>query len=161
MKNYINGYDKPQWRIHPSTGADIILNITPKYQFLKEYYQKNSVLQKIIDGSKNKIVNYIDYEWKLSFIDYAEGSNLLIMKKIENYERPKIISGVTVTYQIYLRPHSDKITREFRVFVKDELREIDLHYHFGGADSTANKGYEISFINADSILDVNMLDMNS
>jgi hypothetical protein len=106
----------------------------------------------LIGGSKRKKSRYIDYEWRLFYTNYIEAADLVKLKNIENDE----ING----REIWLTPHIDIEGRYFRVFILDEKREIDLHYHQRGNDETANKGFEISFVNADAILEVNMVDPN-
>jgi len=149
-KKYVNGYDKPQFKLVDSIGNEEIIQLSFKYQALKEYYEKKSKLVTLIDGAKKKKTQYVDYEWRLFYTDYIEKDDLLKIRAIENGE----IQGK----KIFLTPHIDYPWRIFEVLVSDDKREIDIHYHHRGNNTTANKGYEITFINAKRISEVNMAD---
>ncbi|KXK03497.1 MAG: hypothetical protein WBP57_08415 [Ignavibacteria bacterium] len=143
-KRYVNGYNTPSiLLVHNVTAAQELIELSFKMQALKEFYEKISVTTKLIDGSKKKKVRYYDYAWLLDYKEYAEKDDLLLIQRIENAE--------TDNKTIYLTPHKDYPWRRFRVLVKDELRELDLHYHHGGRELTANKSFHIGFVNAEKI----------
>ncbi|MGB9696128.1 MAG: hypothetical protein ACP5P3_00410 [Ignavibacteria bacterium] len=58
-RNYINGYDRPRFIIK-NTNGNIIEDrtISFKYEALKEYYEKISVQNETINGSKLKRVRF-------------------------------------------------------------------------------------------------------
>lgn len=149
-KKYVNGYNKPRFKLIAPSGAVEVIDISFKYQAIKEYYERIGELVTLIDGHKKKYNRYVEYEWRLLFTDYAEKDDLLKIARIENAE----IEGK----RIILYPHVDNLNRSFEVFILDEKREIDLHYHHGGRDDTANRGYEISFVNKDRITWVDIWD---
>ncbi|TRZ52042.1 hypothetical protein D4R99_03440 [bacterium] len=145
-KLYVNGYDHPRFEIVQPDNSIVTHDISFKYQALKEYYTAVGDLVKIIDGSKVPWIDHYEYEWELSLIDYAESPDLLKLTEVEK--------AAARGLPIYLTPHHDHIWRKFRVLVLPERREIDQHYHHGGADNTANKGYIITFVNAERITEI-------
>ena len=149
-KKYVNGYDKPRFKLIAPNGAVEVIDLSFKYQALVEYYEKVSELITLLDGSKKKINRFINYEWRLFYTDYIEKDDLLKLAKIENAE----IEGK----RIILYPHVDNLNRFFEVFILDEKKEIGLHYHHRGNENTPNKGYEISFVNKHKIKWVDMRD---
>lgn len=151
-KLYVNGYDAPIFRlVDKITSAEEIIEMSFKYQALKEYYEKVSTLLVYDDGSKEKIIHYYNYEWHLSYIQSIENPDMMKLKQIENAE---------ATHYIFLKPHKEIFWREFQVLILDEKSEIDLHYHHGGADSTTNKGYNKVFVNAEPITECQTVDPN-
>lgn len=148
MKRYVNGWDRPRF-IARNNGVvvfDYVLSF--KYDALKEYHEVDAVKQKFIDGSKNYVGRYIDYEWRLFLTNWSEKSDLLKLKDIEM----TLFNG----YELTLYPHIDLMNRKFIVLVEPEKREIDIHLSHRGLADPPNKGYEISFVNKAAITAVDM-----
>lgn len=152
MKKYINGYDKFQIRMISAAGVEKIYNFTFKYQALREYYEKISTVDLFTDGSKEKKVHFLNYEWRIFYNEGIESSDLLKFGEIEDVEK----QGGT----IFLMPHVDYPWREVEVIILDEKRLLDLMHHRRGNDSTLNYGYEISFVNKLQITNMQMVDPN-
>lgn len=154
MKQYVNGYDKFRIRVVTPSGAEAekTYNFTFKYQALTEYYEKISIVQRLLDGRLIKKVKRYDYEWRISYSDAIDREDLLKLAEIEEAER----SGK----QIFLIPHIDYPWREVEVLILDEKRTIGLMPHGRGRDSTMNYGYEISFVNRWAITSMQMVDPN-
>lgn len=150
-KQYVNGYDKPSFKLISPDGSTETISISFKYQALTEYYEKIPVFHKIIDGTKKKFIKYVEYEWVLSYSDAITKDDLIKLKNIENFE---FVSGA----KLILIPHIDYPWRFFEVMIKDDKREIGLHYHGRGRDSTLNKGFNITFENKYPLHEVNMID---
>ena len=106
----------------------------------------------MLSGKKLKGSFFVEYEWRLFYTTRIEKDDLLFLGNLENWE----IDG----YSIFLEPHIDDYPpRIFRVLILDEKREIDLHSTGPkGSWNPPNKGIEISFVNADPILKVDMHD---
>lgn len=143
MKKYVNGFDKPKIEIVNNDGSITTVNFSFKYQGLREYYEVIGDLVTLPDGSKKLSVDHVDYEWTLDYPDHIESPDLLSFKDVEN----ACIAAKT----IWLTPHIDTWYRKFKVLVKPEQRVIDMDPHFGGRAMTANKGFRITFVNADRI----------
>jgi hypothetical protein len=151
-KHYVGGYDKFRIILRKSGREDEIINFSFKYEALKEYHEVISSLHKYTDGSKEEIVHYVEYEWRIFYTDEIEAEDLLKFQKIENATK----NG----FEIWLIPHIDTEYRIFNVLVLREKVELSLHSHFGGQDETTNYGFMISFINKSPINDVNYGDPN-
>lgn len=149
-KKYVNGYDRPSFALTDSNGVVEIITLSFKYQALKEYYEKHSIIHKIIDGSKKKKPLHVDYEWRLFYDQSIEKEDLLKIGKIENAE----FEGKSIR----LTPHIDYPWRYIDVIILDEKREIDLMPHGRGNETTANKGFVISFVNKSAITQINIID---
>lgn len=153
-KMYVNGFGAPMLRIKQSDGSFLEYTISRRYQFLKEYYEKIGLMDTLIDGAKRKKPLYVNYEWELSLVDSSTNPDLLFLKQVEDADSKGI--------EIRLRPHYEVPWREFRVFVKDELRELGIEYHYNGKfDDLSNTGFKMSFVNADRIPYVDMFDPNN
>lgn len=154
MKQYVNGYDKFSIRVVTPSGAEAekTYSFTFRYQALTEYYEKISIVQRLLDGRLIKKVKRYDYEWRISYSEAIDREDLLKLAEIEESERQG--------KQIFLIPHIDYPWREIEVLILDEKRTIGLMPHGRGRESTLNYGYDISFINRWPITNIQMVDPN-
>lgn len=152
MKKYVNGYDKFRIRTVNSSGTETIHDFSFKYQALREYYEKISTTDVFTDGSREKKVHYLEYEFRIFYTQGIESPDLLRFGYIEEAENRGD--------RIHIVPHIDYPWREFEVIILDEKRTIDTMPHGRGKDSTINSGYEISFINKYPITNIQMADPN-
>lgn len=146
MKNYVNGYDKPRIEVVNNNGSITTYDLSPRYGSLKEYYEEIGDVVKMPDGSKKKQIDHYDYEWILDYPDHIESPDTLKLTAVEKASA----SGKV----IWLTPHIDLWFRRIKVLVLPEKRELDMDPHFGGRAKTANKGYRITFVNADRIAEI-------
>jgi len=85
MKKYINGYDKFRIRTVNSTFEETVYDFSFKYQALREYYEKTSTLDLFTDGSREKKVHFLSYEFRIFYTDGIEGEDLLKFGRIEEF----------------------------------------------------------------------------
>lgn len=149
-KQYVNGYSKFRITLVNSSGTKEVYDFSPRYQALKEYYEKISIEQRTISGIIKKKIKYIDHEFRVFYPDAIIKDDLLKFKAIENAE--------FANKQILITPHIEYPWRVFDVIIIDEKREIDTMPSFGGDDNTFNRGYEIAFKNKYPIFDVKLID---
>lgn len=151
MKKYINGYDKPQFIIMwGDRRADETVEISFKYQALREYYEELSTTDIYTDGSKTQKIHFYNYEWRLFFTDSIEKDDRLKIAKVEK----AISSG----YRVVLIPHKDIPWRFFDILLNPERKEHSMFSHFRGRESTTNYNFEISFVNKNTIRELNVWD---
>lgn len=151
-KLYINGVLGIKVTMKKPGKPDRVFNFTNKYYKLTEQYKRITTIHEWDDGSKTKTSHYVNYKWTIIYPDEIVAPDLLNYGEIENLE----ISGWTV----WLTVHLDNGDRVFKALIIDNERTIDTEAHFGAKDSTTNKGYEMSFTNADPILNIDMVNMD-
>lgn len=152
MKKYVNGFDRPRFLIrNPFSGQQYTIDLSSRYQYLTEYYEKISAYTKLLNGAKDKQFLHYDMEWHLDYSKMIEASDLLAIQRIEQAD--------AAGYEITLIPHIDYPWRAFRVFILDEKREIALSPHFRG-NGTYNLSFSITFVNAQTVLDPQISDTN-
>lgn len=150
MKKYVNGYDKPAFLIYDTEISIRTIELSFKYQALKEYYQEEAEFKRTLSGAGKVHIRYYEYEWRLFYSDYLEKDDRLKIAEVEK--------AVKAGKKVVLIPHTDYPWRNFSVLIQPEKKELDLHYHHRGSPGTVNKAYEISFVNADSITEINIAD---
>ncbi len=144
-KKYVNGWNKYSIRV-VRNGISTSYSFTNKYQKLHEFFEPVGDIFELPDGRKKKYVDYYNYEWTIDLSQYAEASDLLLHKDIENADN--------LGHQIYLTPHTDLYYREHRVHVSLSQKEITTGPSFGGLNNTVNEGFVVTFVNADRITSV-------
>jgi len=150
-KKFVNGYDKPRFVIYNSANVvEQTIDISFKYEALREYYEDITILDQYTDGSKESNVLWYDYEWRLFFTGYIEKSDRLKIAEVEKACKQK--------KKVILTPHTDYLWRYFEVIVLPEKRTLDLFPHHRGGLNTTNNSFEISFINKYPITEVSVID---
>lgn len=152
-KLYINGCKQIKVTAKKAGESDKTYNFTRHYAKLVESYKRKTTVFEWDDGSSSKISHYVNYKWRISHVNETLAPDLLNYGEIENLE----IAG----WDIYLTVHTDNASRIFKALIIDEERDIDTEAHFGGADDTTNKGFEMAFTNAEPILNINMTNMTT
>jgi hypothetical protein len=149
-KKYVNGYDKPKFLIYDTPSNIRTIDLSFKYQALKEYYEEEAEFKRTLGGAGKIHIRYYQYEWRLFYSDYIEKDDRLKILEIEK--------AVKASKKVVLVPHIDYPWRSFSVIIMPEKKELDLHHHHRGSDRTVNKAYEISFVNADAITELSIAD---
>jgi hypothetical protein len=161
-KLYVNGWGDPSFEVRlRTTGALLVprIDLSFKYEALKEYYERITTLAKFTDGSKSKKSHYIEYEWRLFYTGRIDNPDFLKLREIENYDITQ--DDERQPLDIWLIPHrQDAAHRKFKVMTIDEKREYEIFPHFGGQDNTPMMGYEIAFMNKEPIVFVDIWDPN-
>lgn len=156
-KLYVNGYREPKFEVKDTDGNTVYSALMSfKYEAFKEYYERITTPHEYTDGSKNKKSHFIRYEWRLFYVSRIDNPDFLKIKEIENADIARDVHG----YQIWLTPHMDAPQRKFRVMTADEVREYEIFPHFDGLDNTPMRGIEISFVNMDPIVTIDIYDPN-
>ncbi len=156
MKQYINGYDAPRFKIEwTEDGVPMqeIIDISFKYKALREYFEPFGTVIKFKRGLKIIDIDHIDYEWTLSYPTRIHNEDQIKLFKVER--------ATIFKRKITMWPHREQKDRSIVVGVLPEKKLIDLNAHFGGKDKTTNKGYQITLVNLESITDLNFLDPNT
>lgn len=147
MKKFVNGYDSPVIIIIEN-GISETYEFSGRIQSLKEYFTEIGDVTTLVDGSKKKFVSHYEYEWILDYSAFAEADELLKFKEI--------IQADSRGAQIYLIPHKDLFWRSFHVHISQNKTEIYTGYDVHGSYETENKGFIITFVNADRISELNI-----
>lgn len=150
MKKFVNGYDRPRFKIHLEDGTIRTIDVSFKYQALEEYYEEIVTLDKFTDGSNKMTFHHYDYEWRLFYDQYIEKADRLLIAEVER----ALARGL----RVQLIPHIDYHWRAFFILIKPETKVSAISYHHKGSLGTYNKNFEISFINQDAIRDVSIAD---
>lgn len=151
MKRYANGYDSPVFRIHYPTGVKTV-EMSFEYSALIEYEEDITTLDRFTDGSKEATTHFYDYEWRLIYADEINLDERLKIKEIQDALKNKI--------PVELTPHKDYPWRYFFIIINPEKRSLETEPDFGGLDDTTNFGFEISFLNRDTINNISIINPN-
>jgi hypothetical protein len=154
-KKHVQGIFNPRFiTTDPVTGITTNWDISFKFQSFKEFQEENNLRNVNYRGKKTSLPLWVNYEWELSFEDYAEGPDLIIMREIINRSR--------AGHKLELIPsRSEYAWRKFTVLVipdKRELAQYPSHRQYQGVPM---KGYKISFENVDPINYIDIVDPNN
>jgi len=136
MGNYINGYNKPRFRITDISGVLVEIIDLPicMVQGLTESYKK---LFKTHELQNRALVNF-DYKGeRISFtLDYSSlivKPTALQIQNLENY------LDSFDDYKVYLYPRVDNLSRFFEVTLPQDYG-YNLNIHNNGQNAIGNKG---------------------
>jgi hypothetical protein len=153
MKKHVNGIYNPRIITVAPDGTRTGWDISFKFQNFSEYQEEFALSVRSYVGKKSKKPLWVDYEWELSFEDYAEGPDLQMVKEIINRE----IDG----HQIIIVPSRVEYPwRRFFAQVKPEKRELSQYPSHRQYNGIPMKGYKITFENTDPMFYVDLADPN-
>lgn len=131
-KKYLNGYDS--FRITPVSGSLTPIDFNLRFQGFTESVEETYIVHELLNGEIAEKYLYSHYYWEVDYSALAEAGELIKMKRVLNY----IQQGLNVI----LTPHTDVIRNFFITTVKDKLT---LGRHYGGANSSGEKDFTITF----------------
>lgn len=151
MKKHVNGIYNPRIITVAPDGVKTNWDISFKFQNFSEFQEDVAIKKRNYIGKKSKKPLWVDYEWELSFEDYAEGPDLQMMKEIINLEAeghlliivPSRVEHPWRRYYVQIIPD------------KRELSQYPSHRQYNGIPM---KGYKIAFENTDPIYKSEMAD---
>ena len=135
MKNFINGYQNPKFKIIKPDGSVEQIYISFKYQGLTEYSEDSFIEHEIIDGSIEQIYKYTRLEFEIDFSQLIDKSDALKIQNILVHER----NGS----RIILYPNKDILQRSFEVVSVKNQRSLKLMH--GGLIAPGHSGFVITF----------------
>lgn len=141
MGNFINGYDKPRFRILDSNNnliEEIDLDLTGEEGLVETYkdasifhtLEKDKEIVKVKRQGKKRI------EFHLSYTRYVQKSNAFKIQKILMYEEND--------YKLFLIPRRDVLARSFEVVYSGDEYSIGLNK--GGINAQSNRLLELKWI---------------
>lgn len=141
IKRAINGSDKFKFILIDSANVTEELNFSFNYTALIEIDFGTATRKIYTDGSKSKILHWVNLEWIIDFSGLFELPDEKLVNKIKNAEFEN--------KKIYLVPHMEVPDRVHQVQIIEDKRTLGQYYN---TDQTgANKDYIIQFENVNPI----------
>ena len=148
MKRYVNGYSSPRFLITHSLGNTETVNISLKFQGLREYIEDKYIMHEDLSGALKPKFLYTRKYFELDFSALLTSTDAFAVQRVDDACR----QGKPVS----IIPHAENPAYIYRVTVVPDKRSLGLHY--GGLNSFGNKDFIINFQTIEPLYELGWLD---